>query len=186
MRFKVQSLNSKVWSPKSVSSFYCVWYKFEKSSNSCQILKNYIKSATSHSVMEVLSNLSETHFSTPYNLALYHWLTIWSLYIELNRNVFHYRSLSSPAAAAAAAAAGLLPPGLEALYRQAGFPTAFLGLGAGGVPPAGAGGTAPGGGLNPGSSNATPLSVSNSSSTTTTSPYAHVGLQSHANNPNCK
>ena len=94
--------------------------------------------------------------------------------------------MSSPAAAAAAAAAGLLPPGLEALYRQAGFPTAFLGLGAGGVPPAGAGGTAPGGGVNPGSSNATPLSVSNSSSTTTTSPYAHVGLQSHANNPNCK
>merc|ERR1712045_1036915 len=38
-------------------------------------------------------------------------------------------------------------------------------------------------GLNPGgSSNVTPLSVSNSSSTTTT-PYAHVGLQSHANNP---
>ena len=98
--------------------------------------------------------------------------------------------MSSPAAAAAAAAAGLFPPGLEALYRQAGFPTAFLGLGnaAGAAAAAGGGGGAAGAGgvLNPGgSSNVTPLSVSNSSSTTTT-PYAHVGLQSHANNPSCK
>ena len=112
------------------------------------------------------------------------------LYSYNNRNVFHYRSLSSPAAAAAAAAAGLFPPGLEALYRQAGFPTAFLGLGnaAGAAAAAGGGGGAAGAGgvLNPGgSSNVTPLSVSNSSSTTTT-PYAHVGLQSHANNPSCK
>ena len=108
------------------------------------------------------------------------------LYSYNNRNVFHYRSLSSPAAAAAAAAAGLFPPGLEALYRQAGFPTAFLGLGnAAGAAAAAGGGAAAGGVLNPGSSNVTPLSVSNSSSTTTT-PYAHVGLQSHANNPSCK
>ena len=96
--------------------------------------------------------------------------------------------MSSPAAAAAAAAAGLFPPGLEALYRQAGFPTAFLGLGAGAAAGAaasavaghGAGGGSAG---NPGGSS-TPLS--SSSNTTTNSPYTHVGLQSHANNPSCK
>ena len=95
---------------------------------------------------------------------------------------FIFRSLSSPAAAAAAAAAGLFPPGLEALYRQAGFP-AFLGLNAGGA--AGntpASGAAPGG-PNPASAATSPhVSTSGSS----TSPYTHIGLQSHANNPNCK
>ena len=96
--------------------------------------------------------------------------------------------MSSPAAAAAAAAAGLFPPGLEALYRQAGFPTAFLGLGAGAAAGAAASavaghGTGGGSAGNPGGSS-TPLS--SSSNTTTNSPYTHVGLQSHANNPSCK
>ena len=93
------------------------------------------------------------------------------------------RSLSSPAAAAAAAAAGLFPPGLEALYRQAGFP-AFLGLNAGGA--AGntaAGGANPGGAPNPASAATSPHV---STSGTTPSPYCNIGLQSHANNPNCK
>ena len=56
----------------------------------------------------------------------------------------------------------IFPPGLEALYRQAGFPP-FLGLGAGG----GGGGVGGGAGL-PGPS------------------ISHVGLQSHAANPTGK
>ena len=92
-----------------------------------------------------------------------------------------FRSLSSPAAAAAAAAAGLFPPGLEALYRQAGFPTAFLGLGNQGNNPAAS--NAAGGGTNPASSATSPHVPSSGSAT---SPYTHIGLQSHANNPNCK
>jgi hypothetical protein len=81
-----------------------------------------------------------------------------------------HRSLSSPATAAAAAAAGLFPPGLEALYRQAGFPTAFLGLGGGG---SGSGGASSG--------------VHHVSNSGPTAPYSgHIGLQSHANNPTSK
>ena len=69
------------------------------------------------------------------------------------------------------------------MYRQAGFP-AFLGLNAGGA--AGntaAGVAAPGGGPNS-TSAATSPHVSTSGSTA--SPYCNIGLQSHANNPNCK
>jgi len=90
-----------------------------------------------------------------------------------------HRSLSSPAAAAAAAAAGLFPPGLEALYRQAGFPTAFLGLG-GGAGAASVGSAA-------GSTTAGSTSASSTphltTSTNINSPYTNIGLQSHANNP---
>ena len=93
-----------------------------------------------------------------------------------------FRSLSSPAAAAAAAAAGLFPPGLEALYRQAGFPTAFLGLG-GGAGAASVGSAA-------GSTTAGSTSASSTphltTSTNINSPYTNIGLQSHANNPSCK
>lgn len=83
-----------------------------------------------------------------------------------------HRSLSSPAAAAAAAAAGLFPPGLEALYRQAGFPAAFLGLQSGNG--SGQGGS--------GSSSASHNVTSSGAAPT----YTHVGLQSHANNPSRK
>ena len=73
--------------------------------------------------------------------------------------------LHSPASSSANP---LFPPGLEALYRQAGFPSAFLGLAAGAtggnhsVSASGAGGTIPG----------------------FTSSVPQVGLQSHAGNPN--
>ena len=75
-----------------------------------------------------------------------------------------HRQLSSPAAMAAAAqaaAAGLFPPGLEALYRQAGFPSAFLGMGHHQA------GSGPGGMSLPGIGH----------------PPQQGGLQSHANNP---
>ena len=62
----------------------------------------------------------------------------------------------------------LFPPGLEALYRQAGFPSAFLGLAAG---TAGAGATPPG------VSGATSIPGLSTS-------VPQVGLQSHAGNPN--
>ena len=103
-----------------------------------------------------------------------------------------FRSLSSPAAAAAAAAAGLFPPGLEALYRQAGFPTAFLGgLGAGAgtaatSSTASAASTTGGGG---GGSSSTPhvsTAGPGSGGSAPGTPYTHIGLQSHANNPSCK
>ena len=94
-----------------------------------------------------------------------------------------FRSLSSPAAAAAAAAAGLFPPGLEALYRQAGFPTAFLGLG-GGAGAASAGSAA--GSTTAGSTSASSTPHVPPTSTSIGSPYTNIGLQSHANNPSCK
>lgn len=62
----------------------------------------------------------------------------------------------------------LFPPGLEALYRQAGFPSAFLGLAAGGA------GAPPG------------LPVSSSSSLPGMPSGPPVGLQSHAGNPSRK
>ena len=83
---------------------------------------------------------------------------------------------SSPAAAAAAAAAaaggpaGLFPPGLEALYRQAGFP--FMGLPPGGPPTS----------SSLGSSGSGP----NSSLPSLSPTVPQVGLQSHAGNPNSK
>ena len=78
-----------------------------------------------------------------------------------------HRQLSSPAAMAAAAqaaAAGLFPPGLEALYRQAGFPSAFLGMGHHQT------GSGPGGLSLPGIGH----------------PPQQGGLQSHSNNPTSK
>ena len=89
--------------------------------------------------------------------------------------------MSSPAAAAAAAAAGLFPPGLEALYRQAGFPTAFLGLGGGAG--AASAGSAAGSTAGSTSASSTPHVPT---STGLASPYTNIGLQSHANNPSCK
>ena len=59
----------------------------------------------------------------------------------------------------------IFPPGLEALYRQAGFPP-FLGLGAGQHPSAGSAGS----------------SLSSLAGPSVT----HVGLQSHAANPTSK
>ena len=103
-------------------------------------------------------------------------------WVNTNSSILVFRSLSSPAAAAAAAAAGLFPPGLEALYRQAGFPTAFLGLG-GGAGAASVGSAA-------GSTTAGSTSASSTphltTSTNINSPYTNIGLQSHANNPSCK
>lgn len=63
----------------------------------------------------------------------------------------------------------LFPPGLEALYRQAGFPSAFLGLAAG---------------ASGASSPAAP--ASSVSGITTPTPPHQGGLQSHSGNPNCK
>ena len=68
------------------------------------------------------------------------------------------------AAAAQAAAAGLFPPGLEALYRQAGFPSAFLSMGH--HQP----GSSPGGLTLPSMGH----------------PPQQGGLQSHSNNPTSK
>ena len=113
-----------------------------------------------------------------------------------------HRHLTSPSPAAAAAAAAaaanpLFPPGLEALYRQAGFPSAFLGLAAGAAASAagsegGSGGSTGRGGGSGGERG--------SSGPTSSSPNApppgiipglppttqHGGLQSHAGNPNRK
>ena len=92
---------------------------------------------------------------------------------------------SSPAAAAAAAAAAtnpLFPPGLEALYRQAGFPSAFLGLAAGA---AGASAAASVTASAAGSSSSAPSRPDPPPSIPGMSPSGvHGGLQSHANNPN--
>eukprot|EP00095_Tigriopus_kingsejongensis_P009938 maker-scaffold1000_size72005-snap-gene-0.11 protein:Tk09938 transcript:maker-scaffold1000_size72005-snap-gene-0.11-mRNA-1 annotation:"protein abrupt-like isoform x1" len=73
-----------------------------------------------------------------------------------------HRQLS--AASPASMGGHLFPPGLEALYRQAGFPSAFLGLAAG------AAGGSPGG----------PVSSMHGLA----SSVPQVGLQSHAGNPN--
>ena len=63
----------------------------------------------------------------------------------------------------------LFPPGLEALYRQAGFSSAFLGLAAGAT-----GGNSPA------------VTASSVSGITTPTPPHQGGLQSHSGNPNCK
>ena len=63
-----------------------------------------------------------------------------------------------------AAAAGLFPPGLEALYRQAGFPSAFLSMGHHQA------GSGQGGMSLPGMGH----------------PPQQGGLQSHSNNPTSK
>jgi len=63
----------------------------------------------------------------------------------------------------------LFPPGLEALYRQAGFPSAFLGLAAGAAAAGGPPGRGPGA-AGPPSPRAPPSTQG--------------GLQSHAGNPN--
>ncbi len=89
---------------------------------------------------------------------------------------------SSPAVSAAPNP--LFPPGLEALYRQAGFPSAFLGLAAGAV---GGGPGGPDGGPSPSiganlSSTPSPRPPGTGISPT----HQHIGLQSHANNPNRK
>lgn len=75
-----------------------------------------------------------------------------------------------------------LPPGLEALYRQAGFPSAFLGLASG------SGGGQDGSRASSTASGATSASASATSSAIQgmTPPIQHGGLQSHAGNPNCK
>ncbi len=88
------------------------------------------------------------------------------------------------ATSAGISGSGLFPPGLEALYRQAGFPSAFLGLAAASgsaAAAAAAGGSGPGGGSGGSGSNRD----SPTSSITGIAPTVpQVGLQSHAGNPN--
>ena len=79
-------------------------------------------------------------------------------------------------AVAASAGNPLLPPGLEALYRQAGFPPAFFGLGGAG---AGSGGGGPPGPSSSNTGGAGGLPGLGSG-------VPQVGLQSHAGNPNRK
>ena len=91
---------------------------------------------------------------------------------------------AAAAAAAQAAAAGLFPPGLEALYRQAGFPP-FLGLGPAGLNRSGSSdgsGGSGGSGLPPSSSAGGMVSPPPPPPPAIT----HGGLQSHANNPTSK
>ena len=92
---------------------------------------------------------------------------------------------AAAAAAAQAAAAGLFPPGLEALYRQAGFPP-FLGLGPGGLNRSGSseGSGGSGGSLPPSSSAGG--NGGGMASPPPPPPISHGGLQSHASNPTSK
>ena len=102
---------------------------------------------------------------------------------SLNSSSLH-RGLSSVSPATTSASNPLFPPGLEALYRQAGLSSAFLGLAANAAA-AGGGGAGAGVGGGPGSGSLHG-STSPGAIPGITNTVPQVGLQSHAGNPNRK